>query len=287
MIIDVHGHYTTAPAALAVWRHRQIAGSRGPSFKPEPPASRSPTTRSARRSPLASSRLLQRARHRSDAVFARRAGGMAHHYGDRDHQRALDDDLQRPHPSGLHALPRQLRRGDANCRSRRACRPTNCIAELDDCVRGIRRSSASTSIPIRPTATGRTAAHRSMVVPAVREAGRARRAGDDPRVDVVQSKLPRHWRALPQRRHDRVHAARPGATCSRTSRRCGSSSRTVAARCRTTGVAIAASAQDAGWPPIESLLSNVFFDTCVYHHPGVRAAGRGDRRPTTSCSRPR
>jgi 4-oxalmesaconate hydratase len=29
-------------------------------------------------------------------------------------------------------------------------------------------------------------------------------------------------------------------------------------------------AQDAGRPPIEELLRNVFFDTCVYHYPGVR-----------------
>jgi 4-oxalmesaconate hydratase len=29
-------------------------------------------------------------------------------------------------------------------------------------------------------------------------------------------------------------------------------------------------AQDAGRRPIEDLLSNVFFDTCVYHAPGVR-----------------
>jgi 4-oxalmesaconate hydratase len=29
-------------------------------------------------------------------------------------------------------------------------------------------------------------------------------------------------------------------------------------------------AQDAERPPIEGLLDNVFFDTCVYHYPGVR-----------------
>jgi 4-oxalmesaconate hydratase len=29
-------------------------------------------------------------------------------------------------------------------------------------------------------------------------------------------------------------------------------------------------AQDAGRPAIETLLDNVFFDTCVYHYPGVR-----------------
>jgi 4-oxalmesaconate hydratase len=29
-------------------------------------------------------------------------------------------------------------------------------------------------------------------------------------------------------------------------------------------------AQDNGRPPLEELLRNVFFDTCVYHEPGVR-----------------
>lgn len=28
-------------------------------------------------------------------------------------------------------------------------------------------------------------------------------------------------------------------------------------------------AQDLKRPPLETLLNNVFFDTCVYHHPGV------------------
>ena len=30
MIIDVHGHYTTAPKALEEWRNRQIAGIKDP-----------------------------------------------------------------------------------------------------------------------------------------------------------------------------------------------------------------------------------------------------------------
>ena len=29
-------------------------------------------------------------------------------------------------------------------------------------------------------------------------------------------------------------------------------------------------AQDAERPPVEDLLNNVYFDTCVYHYPGVR-----------------
>ena len=35
MIIDVHGHYTTAPKALEDWRNRQIAGIKDPSAMPK------------------------------------------------------------------------------------------------------------------------------------------------------------------------------------------------------------------------------------------------------------
>ncbi|HKR45047.1 MAG TPA: amidohydrolase, partial [Paraburkholderia sp.] len=35
MIIDIHGHYTTAPAALEAWRKRQIAGIAHPSEMPK------------------------------------------------------------------------------------------------------------------------------------------------------------------------------------------------------------------------------------------------------------
>lgn len=35
MIIDVHGHYTTAPAALGAWRDLQIAALKDPSQKPK------------------------------------------------------------------------------------------------------------------------------------------------------------------------------------------------------------------------------------------------------------
>ena len=34
MIIDCHGHYTTAPKALEAWRNRQIAGIKDPAAMP-------------------------------------------------------------------------------------------------------------------------------------------------------------------------------------------------------------------------------------------------------------
>ena len=35
MIIDIHGHYTTAPKALETWRNRQIAGINNPAERPK------------------------------------------------------------------------------------------------------------------------------------------------------------------------------------------------------------------------------------------------------------
>ncbi|MFP5412650.1 MAG: amidohydrolase, partial [Gammaproteobacteria bacterium] len=35
MIIDIHGHYTTAPKALEDWRNRQVAGLKDPSVAPK------------------------------------------------------------------------------------------------------------------------------------------------------------------------------------------------------------------------------------------------------------
>ena len=35
MIIDIHGHYTTAPRSLATWRDRQIAGIKAPGLMPK------------------------------------------------------------------------------------------------------------------------------------------------------------------------------------------------------------------------------------------------------------
>ena len=35
MIIDCHGHYTTAPKALEEWRNKQIAGIKDPASMPK------------------------------------------------------------------------------------------------------------------------------------------------------------------------------------------------------------------------------------------------------------
>ncbi len=45
---------------------------------------------------------------------------------------------------------------------------------------------------------------------------------------------------------------------------------------------------DLGRPELDELvMRNVWFDTCVYHQPGMRAAVRRHSDRTTCCSRPR
>jgi 4-oxalmesaconate hydratase len=50
LIIDCHGHYTTAPKALEEWRNKQIAGLKDPSAGPKVSDLRSATTNCANRS---------------------------------------------------------------------------------------------------------------------------------------------------------------------------------------------------------------------------------------------
>ena len=54
MIIDCHGHYTTAPKALEDWRNRQVASLNDPSNAPR--ASELAMTTCANRSSKTSSR---------------------------------------------------------------------------------------------------------------------------------------------------------------------------------------------------------------------------------------
>jgi 4-oxalmesaconate hydratase len=81
MIIDVHGHYTTAPAALEAWRNRQIAGIKDPSARPAVAELR--ISDDEIRESIEMNQLAQMRRRGSDVtVFSPRASFMAHHIGD-------------------------------------------------------------------------------------------------------------------------------------------------------------------------------------------------------------
>lgn len=81
LIIDCHGHYTTAPKALADWRDKQIAGIKDPSQTPK--ASDLHISDDEIRDSIESNQLkLMRERGADLTVFSPRASFMAHHIGD-------------------------------------------------------------------------------------------------------------------------------------------------------------------------------------------------------------
>jgi len=81
LIIDVHGHYTTAPKALEAWRNRQIAGITDPSAAPK--ASDLRISDDEIRETIETNQLAQmRARGSDLTIFSPRASFMAHHIGD-------------------------------------------------------------------------------------------------------------------------------------------------------------------------------------------------------------
>ncbi len=81
MIIDIHGHYTTAPKALEIWRNRQIAGITNPAEMPK--ASELRISDDELRESIESNQLrLMRERGLDLTIFSPRASFMAHHIGD-------------------------------------------------------------------------------------------------------------------------------------------------------------------------------------------------------------
>ena len=81
MIIDCHGHYTTAPKALEAWRNRQIAGIKDPAAAPKV-AELKISDDELRELIEANQLRLMKERGCDLTVFSPRASFMAHHIGD-------------------------------------------------------------------------------------------------------------------------------------------------------------------------------------------------------------
>ncbi len=82
MIIDCHGHYTTAPKALQVYRDAQIAALKRPA-RPRERRARVDISDDEIRESLEGAQLkLQRERGTDVTIFSPRASAMAHHIGD-------------------------------------------------------------------------------------------------------------------------------------------------------------------------------------------------------------
>jgi 4-oxalmesaconate hydratase len=81
MIIDCHGHYTTAPKELQTYRDAQIAGLKTPGA-PREKGILSITDDQIRESLEGAQLKLQRERGTDVTIFSPRASAMAHHIGD-------------------------------------------------------------------------------------------------------------------------------------------------------------------------------------------------------------
>ncbi|MFN4237910.1 MAG: amidohydrolase family protein [Vogesella sp.] len=81
MIIDIHGHYTTAPKALEDWRKRQIDNLATPVLGPKP--SELKISDDELRDSIEQNQLrLMKQRGADLTIFSPRASFMAHHIGD-------------------------------------------------------------------------------------------------------------------------------------------------------------------------------------------------------------
>ncbi|MQY19665.1 amidohydrolase family protein [Nocardia macrotermitis] len=81
MIIDCHGHFTTAPKELGIWRERQIAAFEGSGARVSP--SELEIGDEQIRTAIEQGQLkLQIERGTDLTIFSPGAGKMAHHYGD-------------------------------------------------------------------------------------------------------------------------------------------------------------------------------------------------------------
>ena len=208
MIIDCHGHYTTAPKALEEWRNRQIAGIKDPSAKPRV-ADLVISDDDLRQSIEANQLKLMQQRGSDLTIFSPRASFMAHHIGDFEVSStwaAICNELcyrvSQLFPE--HFVPAAMLPQSPGVD------PKTCIAELTKCV----EQYGNVAINLNPDPswghwTG-TAADRPRVVSDLRKDGRVRHPGHGSREHELQRVLPHDRRALHQRRHDGGDAADPG-----------------------------------------------------------------------------
>ena len=239
LIIDCHGHYTTAPPPHNDWRDAQKAAFKaGEAPPPYPAISDDEIRETLEKNQLrllrergADMTIFSPARLGHGASCRRRGGpqglGARQQRSDRALRRSLSRDLRRR----LHAAanrPRPTSQGSIEELER-------CVSELGFIGCNLNPDPGGGHFT-SPPLTDR------YLVSLLREDGRAGRAGDDPRLGQLQSRPARDRRLLHRRRHDRLHAADRGRSVRRFPDACASSSRMAAARCPIIGAAIAA------WP---------------------------------------
>jgi 4-oxalmesaconate hydratase len=125
VIIDCHGHYTTAPKALFEWRKRQVAGS--------DPGPLKISDDEIRESLEGAQLRIQRERGTDLTFFSPRAGSMEHHVGDA----AISAAWSRECNDLIHRVCTLYPKNFAPvCQLPQSpgVAPANCIPELERCV---------------------------------------------------------------------------------------------------------------------------------------------------------
>jgi 4-oxalmesaconate hydratase len=141
MIIDCHGHYTTEPKDLLRWRKEQVENVKEAAKQPAK-ASLKVSDDEIRESLEGAQLKLQRERGTDVTIFSPRAMGMSHHIGDYNvsltWSQLCNEMIHRvctlypdnfigvcqlPSIASARSIP-TISSVYANCRSRRACRPT-------------------------------------------------------------------------------------------------------------------------------------------------------------------
>ena len=208
MIIDCHGHYTTAPKALEAWRNRQIAGIKDPAQAPKVAELKIGDDELRESIEANSAAPDEGARLRSDGLQPPRQLHGPSHWRFR-HKLDLGLDLQRALLPRFQALSGPFhRRGDAAAEPGR--RSENLHSRARKMCPGlwIRRHQS------QPRSLGwsldEPAADGSALVSDLRKDGGVGYPGDGACLDQLQRLLPHHRRPLHQRRHDRGDAVHPG-----------------------------------------------------------------------------
>ncbi|MEQ1774823.1 MAG: amidohydrolase family protein [Burkholderiales bacterium] len=266
MIIDCHGHYTTAPKALKAYREQQIASlgdASRPALAPDLKISDDEIRESIEKNQL----RIQRERGVDLTIFSPQAGAMAHHIGNETTSKhwtqASNDMIHRVstlYPDnfvGVCQLPQSP-----------GVNPANCVAELKRCVEQLGFVGCNINPDPSdgnwggPPLTDKSwyPLYEAMIeldVPAMvhvsmscnpnfHATGAHYINGDTTAfMQFIQADL---FKDLPKLRFIIPHGG--GAVPYHWGRYRGL-------------------AQDMKRPPLSDMMKNVFFDTCVYHQPGI------------------
>ena len=263
MIIDAHGHYTTAPKQLREWRQRQI-DSAGTPFTEKLVISDDEIRETITNGQL----KLQKERGIDVTLFSPIAGMMAHHYGDEETSRQWTSTTNTLIHRVCTLFPDNFI-GVCQLPQSPGVSPANCIDELRRCVEEYGFVGCNLSPdPSDGYWTGLPLTDRSwyplyekmveLDVPAMIHVsmscnpnfhGTGAHYINGDTTAFMQLVLGDLFNDFPTLKFVIPHGG--GAVPYHWGRYRGL-------------------AQDAGKPPLEELLKNVFFDTCVYHEPGVR-----------------